>query len=41
MRSRVVSLLSAGVLVVAGLLIPASPASAAPSFRVPLPLSEL
>ncbi|MGC4807097.1 M23 family metallopeptidase [Micromonospora sp. DT233] len=40
MRSRLVGLLSAGALVAAGLLVPASPAMAAPSFRVPFPCGQ-
>jgi murein DD-endopeptidase MepM/ murein hydrolase activator NlpD len=41
MRSRVLGLLSAAALVAAGLLVPASPASAAPSFRVPFPCDQV
>lgn len=40
MRSRLVALVGTGLLVAAGVLIPAAPAAAAPTFKVPFPCGQ-
>ncbi|MEU4568273.1 M23 family metallopeptidase [Micromonospora sp. NPDC023956] len=40
MRIRLASLIGAGVMLAASVLVPASPAAAAPSFRVPFPCNQ-